>query len=325
VTLEVGDFNLDARQEVCLESNQLIAWVRPALGGHIYGLDVRENSTNLLATLDRRPELYHAAILADTTAPAEHQPAGHDADPARSTLARGDLKGQVVYDHHPRKALVDHFYAADLTLDDLIACRERELGDFALGTYLTKVQRDADRVAVVMERPGLAAGHSIHMRKTIELGSGATGMSVHYELDDLPPGVALHFAVEMNIAAMAGHAGDRYFSDDTGAQFGMLDTPLDLANSGGISLSDHWLDLAVGLTWSKSAGLWCFPIETVSQSDGGLERVYQSSAIVPHWSVVADDSRRWDVRIRWGFDRASAASVSQLKSSTNLPVTALQA
>ena len=62
-SLEIGDFNLDARQEVCLESDQLIVWVRPALGGHIYELDLRENATNLLATLDRRPEIYHAAIV----------------------------------------------------------------------------------------------------------------------------------------------------------------------------------------------------------------------------------------------------------------------
>ena len=56
VLIEAGDFNLDARQEVRLENDRLIAWVRPARGGHIYELDVRENAINLLATLDRRPE-----------------------------------------------------------------------------------------------------------------------------------------------------------------------------------------------------------------------------------------------------------------------------
>src|SRR6202453_859055 len=68
VLIEAGDFNLDARQEVRLENDRLIAWVRPARGGHIYELDVRENATNLLATLDRRPEAYHADILTDVDA-----------------------------------------------------------------------------------------------------------------------------------------------------------------------------------------------------------------------------------------------------------------
>ena len=62
VALEVGDFNLDARQEVRLENDRLIALVRPAQGGHIYELDVRQTAINVLATLDRRPEAYHEAI-----------------------------------------------------------------------------------------------------------------------------------------------------------------------------------------------------------------------------------------------------------------------
>ena len=73
--LEVGDFNLDARQEVRLENDRLIALVRPAQGGHIYELDVRESATNVLATLDRRPEAYHADILAAAAADRNGQDA----------------------------------------------------------------------------------------------------------------------------------------------------------------------------------------------------------------------------------------------------------
>ena len=49
---------------------------------------------------------------------------------------------------------------------------------------------------------------------------------------------------------------------------------------------------SVSLSWSKPAGLWCLPVETVSQSEGGFERVYQSSAVIPHWIVSADASRK---------------------------------
>ena len=63
VSLEVGDFNLDARQEVRLENDRLIALVRPAPGGHIYDLGVRHAAVNVLSTLDRRPEPYHQTIL----------------------------------------------------------------------------------------------------------------------------------------------------------------------------------------------------------------------------------------------------------------------
>ena len=59
----------------------------------------------------------------------------------------------------------------------------------------------------------------------------------------------------------------------------------------GVSLTDEWLDLVGRPRAGRSpAGLWCFPIETVSQSEGGFEGVYQSSAVIPHWHVTADAS-----------------------------------
>ncbi len=204
---------------------------------------------------------------------------------------------------------MDHFYPVDVTLEDLAACGDVERGDFVTGTYLARAQRDSRRVLLAMERPGMASGHAIRIKKSIALAAGAPALDVHYELLDLPPGVCLHFAVELNLAAMAGHATDRYYSDTQGARLGMLDARIDAPHTEGLSLTDEWLDLAVGLSWSRPGGLWCYPIETVSQSEGGFEGVYQSSAVVPHWHVTADETGRWDVRIRLAAEPFRAAVV----------------
>ncbi|HKM52702.1 MAG TPA: alpha-amylase/4-alpha-glucanotransferase domain-containing protein, partial [Isosphaeraceae bacterium] len=135
VSLEVSDFNLDARQEVKLESDGLIALVRPALGGHLYELDARQAGVNVLATLDRRPEAYHRTILEavhsdSSKATSSENPASiHD----RVVLKHPGLDRLLVYDRYPRKALVDHFYPIDVSLDDLVACRDIERGDFVTG------------------------------------------------------------------------------------------------------------------------------------------------------------------------------------------------
>ena len=298
VALEVADFNLDARQEVRLENDRLIAFVRPALGGHVYELDVRHAATNILATLGRRPEAYHGIIAASAASGSKE----YDGPPSildRVVLKQEGLDRGLVYDRHPRKALVDHFFPLDLDVADLIACRDVERGDFASGTYRSRVHREEGRVWVAMERPGVADGHSIQVRKTVALAAGSGTLEVHYVLEDLPEGVPLQFAVEINLAAMAGHADDRYYSATDGRRLGMLDSRLDLAEVDGLGLADEWLDLAVALRWSRPASAWCFPIETVSQSEGGFEGVYQSSAVIPRWVITADASRRWEVRIRW--------------------------
>jgi len=304
VALDVADFNLDARPEVRLENGELIAYVRPATGGHIYELDARRATANILATLDRRPEPYHAAIAAA----GHHSANGSHDDP---TAAVGPLAWKsegldrlLVYDRHPRKALVDHFYPADVTLHDLVACHDVERGDFVKGAYHARSRRGPGRVVLSMDRRGWADGHCIRVRKSMTLTAESSTLDVHYVLEELPEGQPLHFAVEINLAAMAGHAHDRSYFDDSGTKLGMLDTRLDLPATGGLTLVDEWLDLSVGLRWSCPAGLWCFPIETVSRSESGFEGVYQSSAVIPHWIVTADASGRWEVHLSWTLDRA---------------------
>ena len=313
VTIAAGDFNLDARQEVRLTNEHLIAFVRPATGGHIYELDARRARVNLLATLDRRPEAYHGTITAAALGLHDAEDRAFNSD--RVILKQAHLDDKIVYDRHPRKALVDHFYPLGATLDELALCHDLERGDFATGTYLSRITRSEDCVTLAMERPGLADGHVITIRKSITLEAHSPNLTIDYVLDDLPEGTPLHFAVELNVAAMAGHAHDRHYSID-GQGLGMLDSRLDLVEVEGITLTDEYLDLGVSLGWSEAASVWCHPIETVSQSEGGFEGVYQSSAVIPHWVVTAGESRRWGVRITWTVEharplteRASAAEV----------------
>lgn len=267
VSLDVADFNLDARKEVRLENERFVAFVRPATGGHLYELDVRHALTNVLSTLDRRPEPYHGAIAASAGLAAMGD--GPEFTPERVVFKHEGLGRRLVYDLHPRKALVDHFLPLDVTLDDLTACRDIERGDFVLGTYLSKFIRTEARVSLSMERTGRADGHLVRVHKTIELAADSPTLEIVYALDDLPEGVAVHFAVEINLAGMAGHADNRYYSDPDGSRLGLLDARLDLHDQHGVSLTDEWLDLDLSLAWSKPAGLWCYPIETVSQSEGG--------------------------------------------------------
>jgi alpha-amylase len=146
----------------------------------------------------------------------------------------------------------------------------------------------------------------------IAIEAGSPTLDVHYVFEQLPRDAALHFAVEINHAALAGHAPDRYYSDPSGTRLGMLDARIDVPETDGLCLRDEWLGLSVRLTWSCPAGLWCFPIETVSQSEGGFEAVYQSSAVIPHWIVRGDESGRWEVRIRWTIARAAVATQSSV-------------
>src|SRR5204863_8408447 len=149
----------------------------------------------LLATLDRRPEAYHETILEAAGRLAVGQEAPESSGSSEPVLFKQEgLDRLLVYDRHPRKALVDHFYPVDVTLDDLVAGREVECGDFAVGTYRARVQREPRRVAAILDRPGRAGESTIRIRKQIELKAGSAELAVSYLLEDLPGDACLHFA-----------------------------------------------------------------------------------------------------------------------------------
>jgi alpha-amylase len=105
---------------------------------------------------------------------------------------------------------------------------------------------------------------------------------------------------------MAAGADDRYFYHNGQARAGQLQTLQNLNRADRIGLVDEWLGLDVSLTLSKACSLWAFPIQTVSQSEGGFELVHQSTAVLPHWQIEADSNGCWEVVIKLNLDVSRA-------------------
>ena len=312
--VQVEDLNLDGAPEVCLSSDRLAAYFSPKSGGSMYELDLRVIAHNLLATLSRRPEAYHETIR-------RHAESGGNQGRAESIHERvvfkqAGLDRLLQYDSYLRKSLIDHFYDPRLTLADLAAARAAELGDFVTGRYDHRVRREGDRVILAMSRTGQAAGTAVQISKEIALEPGSDLIEIRYVLDSLPREPKLHFAVEFNFAGMAAGADDRYFYHDGRPQAGQLQILQDLANADCIGLVDEWLGLDVSVGLSRPGGIWAFPIQTVSQSEGGFELVHQSTAVVPHWIVEPDRHGRWEITVEMRLDvsRAEARLLEAAKA-----------
>jgi len=301
--VDVGDYNLDARKEIRMSSNALVAYIAPARGGHLYELDIRSTQHNLLATLNRRPEPYHEKVLRGQPQTGDgHAVSIHDL----VKFKQPDLDKQIQYDAWPRKSLVDHFLQPGLTLDEFRDGRG-ETGDFVLGVYETRLRQAPRRVEAILSRTGRCGGHEPRVVKSIVLDAEAGCLlAVRYDLSNLKPEQSVHFAVELNFAGLAAGADDRYFYDGDGQRLGQLQSVLNLESTQRIGLVDEWLGVDASLDLSQPAGLWTFPIATVSQSEGGFELVHQSSAVIPHWEFVADASGTWSVDLQLSIDTSQA-------------------
>ena len=65
----------------------------------------------------------------------------------------------------------------------------------------------------------------------------------------------------------------------------------------------------------RPSHVWAFPIETVSQSEGGFELVHQSVVVLPHWYVRADQDGRWSVTMHLDLDTRLAESRMETKEA----------
>ena len=287
------DYNFDGLQEVRLSNDKLCLWVAPGRGGRIYELDVREIRHNLLATLQRRPESYHRKVLTGPSVDGDNVASIHD----RVVFKQADLDRHLHYDKYARKSLMDHFYDNDVTFEAVSQGEAIERGDFVELPFETKLRRGAGRVQVQMHRDGNAWGIPISLTKAVTMAAGSDRLTITYLLENLPPAKPLHFAIEMNFAGLPSGADDRYFSDQSGNRLGQLGEKLDLHDARGMALSDRWLGIDVSLEIDRPSGIWAFPIETVSQSEGGFELVHQSVCVLPHWIVTGDADGRWVVQI----------------------------
>lgn len=299
-----GDFNLDAREEIYLANDRLAMLFSPFRGGMMYELDVRAICRNLLATLARRFEAYHNKVQHGAQAADGQVASIHD----RVVFKQPNLHERLHYDPHLRKTLLDHFFDQQTGLETVASGQARECGDFCLMPYDARIRRNPDRIQVQFTRSGHVEGHAVKLSKAVTLEAGSSTLEITYLLEGLPPQQPLHFAVEFNFAGMPAGWDDRYFHDGHTRRLGQLGRRLDLAGCDALGIVDEYLGLEVLLRFSYAANLWTFPIETVSQSEGGFELVHQSIAVLPHWQVVGDAHGRWTVSMQLGIDTSLAES-----------------
>ena len=164
---------------------------------------------------------------------------------------------------------------------------------------------------MLLSRTGNAWGIPFTLSKAVTLDAGSHAIEIAYKLAGLPPDLRLHLAVEFNFAGMPAAAPGRFFYDELGRELGDLGQRLDLPHVRSIGLVDDWLDIDAAVSFGQASNgattcLWAFPIQSVSQSEGGFELVHQSVVVMPHWIVTPAADGTWRVSLRLDLGRFSA-------------------
>ncbi len=309
-----GDFNLDGNAEYRLETPELTVWAAPQTGGMLYELDVRKTELNLLATLARHPEPYHESMakaieaqkreearrLAEaqgikTEAEAIAEDLGNIRD--RALFKQDGLEKRLQYDLGVRKAFQDGFYGPDATAESLYSgekCVDRTFYDRAYQAELTDGTLTLATTGTVCSFEGNP--HQITICKTVKPVGDTLEMT--WRLGNLPRWETLLFGVEFNFAGLPGRCDDRYFLDADGNRLGDLSALLNMKASMFLGLVDEWQKLRVTLEASRITDFWTYPVETVSNSEGGFELVHQAVCVIPHWYIRTENDNVWECKMK---------------------------
>ena len=89
--------------------------------------------------------------------------------------------------------------------------------------------------------------------------------------------------MQWNLALSAGDAPGRYLTVPGHPSLGSAGR---LATATAVTLVDEWLGLEARLAWQPAAELAWAPVETVSVSEAGFERLYQGLALLLTWPLA---------------------------------------
>jgi len=291
-SLETMDIDADGFAEVLVGTEQLNTYFRPQRGGLMYELDYKPLAKNLLDTLTRREEGYHAR-LKEAVMPGGETENGKTASIHDLILAKeAGLSSKLHYDFYERKSFIDHFLTDGTTLPDFAASTYQETGDFINEPYMLAAKKiSVDQINLKLVREGkvwdAGLAHPIKISKNFRIANQKAHIIAEYTLENLSGAqLDLWFGVELNFGLQAGHAEDRFYYLENGQlEDKFLDSTGVLTGSRFIGMKDLWrgLDIQVGI--SRKSDIWRFPVETISMSEGGFEKVYQSSVIFPNWKV----------------------------------------
>ena len=298
--VEKGDFDRDGSEEVMINSELLNLFIDPAEGGRLTELDWKPRAFNLTNTLTRRQEGYHEKILQMVKdRPVGSQEGGAKTIHERISVKEEGLQYHLLYDWYTRGSLLDHFLGSGVDLLSFMKSEYYEAGDFVLGAYGIKTRKSNGSAILMMERDGNVAGLSVRLRKDLNLRTAASEFAVKYSITNLSNDeLNTSFGTEFNFSLLAGNSSDRYYDIP-----GHTLEKRNLASSGEtnnvnqVNLIDEWLRLKLTLSFSQPAVLWRAPVETVSQSESGFERVYQSSLVMPIWRISLVPNASWETVI----------------------------
>ncbi len=292
------DFDADGAQEIYLASQRYAALLKPSDGGTLAALDCRTTEVALIDSLERRPEAYHAR-LREAGAGGPGVASIHEQTRAKEE----GLERHLRYDRWPRHAFRLLLFPPWKTAREYGDLALEESARFAAGPYAA-LSTTPDAVELVSEGPliapvgGNVPDPALRVVKRFSFSDAPSGFEIACDLKLSylgPAPLKLLIGLEVVLNFLAPDAPDRYFELNAGKRQPLRWSGTSAAPK--MRIVDEWRRVAAMLEAPRASQFWVAPIETVSESEEGFERVYQGSQILAVWPAEVGAKPPWEGRL----------------------------
>ena len=301
--LELIDFDDDGQNEIIAETSELNAYFSPRYGGSMFELDLKKKGYNLLDTMTRRREGYHKKLSELSDSSSGEGQSIHD----RIEVKEKGLEKYLIYDWYRRASFIDHVMPSQMTFDRFAGNDYNEPGDFIIEPFEYKTKKTASKLGIELSRKGYIyypdRKFSLTVKKNIDILLKQPSIEAAYTLENRSDAaVDFLFGVEFNWAMLAGDSPDRYYYvDNHNLDDARMVSQGEIPDVSGFGLKDEYHKLDISFKLSEPCRFWRMPIETVSLSESGFERVYQSSMTCLCFNIrlAPDETRHFKIVIRF--------------------------
>jgi 4-alpha-glucanotransferase len=280
----------DGRAEVQVRTRELALTLRPEAGGTVTQLAFRPRDLDLAGVFTRRREMYHDRVKESVVASASGEVRTIHAAPEAKESGLAEL---LDYDAFRRASFLDGLFPPGALPDPLSpwAHALATVGERALSCEIAERGHEID---IELTLPDLD-GRPLRIDKRVRVDADGAALRVHYRLTwSGPERLEARWATQLNLALTAGDARGRYYRVPGLPSLCSRGT---LSHAGALTLVDEWAGCEVEVDWNKPGDAGWAPIETVSLSESGYERIYQGSAIVVSWPVALPPAGSWVVEL----------------------------
>jgi len=302
------DFDGDGRAEHVLETDLMAVFVSPHDGGTIFEIDFKPGAFNILNTLTRREESYHADLAAEAELEAASGEQARSIHDHFQSKEKG-LNEILFYDRWRRSSLRDHFYASETSVEALYRNEAVELSDLPEKGYDSSFKGTELVLSTTgsLESGGL---QPVSVRKVISVSPRESAIEIAYDIQykGATPFAGI-FGVEFSVNLLTGSAPDRYYhSEERNLERPMLGVRGAEHGLRHLSVRDEWQQLEAGWRLSEEGTFYFFPLETVSQSECGQERVHQGCTVIAAWPLGLEPGARFTRRITFYLSKMAQAN-----------------